>query len=216
MKTVMELQTPDLKQIAEAASEIWGWILGLCVAIGSIAGFFRKKVVKVIKAIWNWMKAAALLPKTLADIQAGLTVDGVTLQQRMALIGDELAWLKEVYVMTSAMMRAKLDMSNSALMQFDKRGGFMWGNKTLLMFVGRELPRLIGSNWRNMIAIPDREIVYEGWQNSVKDGTDFETRFRLLTDGAEQWVRFETVCNKDDLGNVVGFFGKIRSDEDPR
>ena len=213
----MEPQLPEPSWIIESASAWWKQIVAFFGAVGAVYAFYRKYLKGKYGKIMAWISAAAAAPLAIVEIKKELEFEaGVSLRQKLIIIGDDLARLGQILSNEIANRRAALQHVETPLYEFDLNGRFVWGNDALLETADCELADVLGNNWRNCIAGPDRPSVLEAWAMAVKDGTDFRTKFRLATDGNEQWVLFSVICNKDSVGNVLGWIGKLRKIADPR
>lgn len=213
----METPNTPMNDLIGKISEYWGYIVGGITASGAAYGFYRKYLKGKYKAFKTWCEAVVKAPVALAAIKAELEYEsGITIRQKLELIGDDIAKLGHIVSNEIANRRAALQAVETPLFEFDINGKFVWANDSLLEVTESETSDVLGNNWRNFIAGPDRSAVLEGWQMAVKDGSDFKAKFRLGTDGMEQWVLFSVVCNKDVKGNVLGWIGKLRKIDDPR
>lgn len=213
----MEAPNPGATDLIAKLSEYWGYIVAIFVGLGSAYTFYRRR----LKGKWGrfrqWSTAVINAPLAIAEIKEELEYEaGITVRQRLATMGDDLAKLGRILSNEIANRRAALQAVETPLFEFDINGQFVWGNDSLLELTEAEIADVRGNNWRNIIAGPDRATVVEGWHMAVEDGSDYKAKFRLGTDGAEQWVLFSVACNKDVQGNVLGWIGKLRRINDPR
>ena len=209
-----EQQTPEL---AELIGKYWGYIVGFFSALGLIYGAWRRYVKKRISGARTWWKDAVALPTTLLEIKNELQFEnGMSLRQRVIRIGEDLMELRRVVASETAARRSLLQTIDSPMFECNERGQLLWANQDFLRVTQKNISQILGSNWRNIIALPDREEFIEGWHRAITEGTDFSTKFRLSLPDGEEWMFFEVVCNKDDLGNVISYLGRMRPAKDPR
>jgi len=202
------------------------WLVKLGEYAGAIGG-----VLAVAASVWAylklvrgkgriflaWCRNAVNTPTAVAKILTELQFEnGMTLRDRLLVIDDNMSGLRRMIQFETASRRAILQTVPMAMFEADKDGRFLWANTVFLDTADCSLSEIAGNNWRNIIAGPDREEVFDGWMDAVRDGTDFKAKFRLATDASEQWVRFHAICNKDELGNILGYGGKIVEIADPR
>ena len=210
------MDTPG-SALIETLSEYWGYIVGLVVGLGSLFAFYRKYLRGVPKGAAVWLKAAARLPVTLEKIQAELRFEnGIGLREKLTGYDENMAGFRRMLASETANRRMTWQYINTPIFEADKNGKFLWANTSYLEMTECDLPDIAGHNWRNSIAGPDRTDVVDQWAVAVNDGTDCKIKYRLVTENNEQWVSFHAICNKDDLGNVLGFVGRIKPTDDPR
>lgn len=213
----MEDPTTSPNDIIAKISEYWGYIVGGVTALGAAYGFYHRYLKGKFTAFRAWLGAVINAPMALEALRAELEFEtGITIRQKLESIGDDIAKLGHIVSNEIANRRAALQAVETPLFEFDINGKFVWANDSLLEVTESESSDVLGNNWRNFIAGPDRPSVLDGWQMAVRDGADYKAKFRLGTDGMEQWVLFSVVCNKDVKGNVLGWIGKLRKIDDPR
>lgn len=216
-QAVMPMETGLIQQIVDDVSRWWGYAVGFMTAIGTMLVFVRKHILAICRAFIAWWQAAIMLPQTIALIQKELqTPNGMPLSQMVHSLGDDLRGLRHLLAAETAARRAGLQLVPVPIFECDRYGHFLWANNAMLDLADMEINHLLGGNWRNIVAGPDREQVMMGWQRAIEDGTDYTVKFRLSRDGDEVWVRFQAFCQKDELGNVLGFNGQVKETADPR
>lgn len=214
---VMALETPELPTIADLIARYWGHLAAVSAALATIYAAWRKYVRGRIRPLYIWLREVASLPLTLVEIKNELQFEnGVSLRQKLTMIGEDLTQLKRIISMETAARRSHLQLAETPMFECNDHGQFLWANDVLLKTVQKSLPQILGSNWKNIIALPDREEFFEAWTHAVAEAIDFSTKFRLTTPDGEQWMFFDAVCIKDDLGNVLSYLGKMKEVQDPR
>ncbi len=214
---IATMDTPTGPNWLQFINEYWKEATLFFAAVGAIWGY-----IKLVHGKWQaiklWFKNAAAAPNAILEIRKELEFEpGLTVRQRLATIGDDINHIRQVVSNEIANRRAALQHVETPLFEFDLKGHFVWANDALLEMVAADIEQVRINNWRNIIAGPDRVQVIEGWSQAVADGTDYRTKFRLaIADGAESWVIFSVLCNKDDSGNILGWIGKMRKISDPR
>jgi len=208
------MDTPTGPNWLQFLNDYWKEAVAFFAALGAIWGY-----IKLIHGKWQniklWFKNAADAPKAILDIRKELTLDAnLSLRQAVINLGGDLQKLASLLNAETTWRRAILDSLHVPIFEADKDGRFMWANSVLLDATDFEMHQVMGNNWRNFIADPDRRTIIDGWATAVQDATDFRGNFRLS--GTNQWMLFDAVCNKDTFGNVLGFVGKLRKIEDPR
>lgn len=218
MHRAMTMETPEVNTLTETIGEYWGYIVAVFGALAAIIAFVRKYVIKQIRGISKWTAAAIALPTTLDDIRTQLQFEnGMRLQDWIKRADENMSGIKRLIAYETTARRAIWQSLDMAIFEASADGKFLWVNDAFLEFTGRIIGQITGNNWRNCIVTPDREDSIEEFARCVRDGTDCRMKFRMNTsDDTETWVLFDAVCNKDDLGNVLGFVGKLRETRDPR
>lgn len=209
-------ETSLIASLAKGIGEWWGYLVAVVGALGIAFTYF-----KIARGKWtafcSWCKNAAAAPNVIASIQADLQFEGgMSLRDRILTIDENMVGLRRLIAFETASRRAALQTLSVPMFEADKDGKFLWANSALLELADCDLSDLTGSNWRNIIAGPDRDNAFDGWADAISDGTDYKAKFRLALDHGDKWVRMHAICNKDDLGNILGFGGKIVEIPDPR
>ena len=184
------------------------------LAIHKVAGI---PIGAVIRSVAVWMKAAVNLPVVLADIQTQLRMkSGEGLTVWADRIDQNIFGMRQLMTSETALRRASMQHLDVAIYEAGADGHWFWANNQFL-FEGRcKLDEIRGENWANLIAMPDRERIVDGWEDAVQRGTNFKAKFRLNTDEVpERWMAFDTTCNKDESGQTLGFLGYMREIKDP-
>lgn len=216
----METETPFIRELAAKVSEYWGYVLGLAGALAAVYAFYRK----YIKTNFGkdgklrvWCRNVVQAPTIIVGLQQQLTfANGMTLQEWTTATTDDMRGIRQMIAFEVISRRNLWDTLKDPLFEASESGKFRWANKAYLAMTGCEMKDVLGHNWRNVIAGPDREEVIDGWEMAVRDGTDFKTKFRLALDNSEKWVRIHVICNRDSFDQVLGFTGRIWEIADPR
>ncbi len=65
-----------------------------------------------------------------------------------------------------------------------------------------------GSGWMNYVHPADRELATAYWQRRVESGANYEAEYRLRSkEGTYRWFRARAVPIRDDLENIVRWYG---------
>lgn len=210
------METPTPPDIFATIGEYWKQITAVFVALGAAYTFYRKYLRGKYTKIKAWCKGAFQLPLTLEGIKTELEYEhGISLRQQIMRMSGDVKSLGQILSNEIANRRSALQFATTPLLEFDINGKFVWANEALLELVECELPDVLGNNWRNVISGQHRNSVMQGWNSAVLDGTNYKTKFKLVTEAAECWVLFNVACNKDADGNVLGWLGKLRVIDDP-
>lgn len=202
------METPPDYTLIELFKQYWAAILFFAGVLGTILAFVKKVRTPVFYA-FRWVRAAARLPLVLEGLERdNVLPDGVKVR-------DRLLDLSRMHISQVRWRRSMVDTLESPVFEADKDGNFVWANEALLSLTDLEIPQLVGKNWRNFIAGPDRRRIVDGWEAAVKDCSDFRDNFRMATARGEQWAIFNATCNKDDHGSVIDFVGKIKLIDGP-
>lgn len=206
-------QTPDLLSVL---AEYWKFITAIAGGLTATVLFYRKYCRGKYTKIKNWCSSAVQLPITIESIRQELEYEhGISLRQQIALMSGDVKSLGQILSNEIANRRSALQFATTPLLEFDINGKFVWANEALLELTECELPDVLGNNWRNFVSGQHRNSVMQGWSSAVLDGTNYKTKFKLVTEAVECWVLFNVACNKDAEGNVLGWLGKLRVIDDP-
>jgi len=218
MNRTMAMETPELKTLADILGEYWGYLVSGITAIGVAWAFYRRYVRGKYTKAKEFVSLAVNAPYAIVAIQNELQFEnGVSLRDRLITLGEDVVGLRRMMMSETANRRMTLALVETPIFECNKDGSFLWANPALLKMANRGLHQMVGDNWRNSVATPDRDRIVDEFERAVDDGTDCRLKFRLTTgDDTEEWVVLDAICNKDDLGNVLGFIGNIRLIRDPR
>jgi PAS domain S-box-containing protein len=188
----------------------WPWIAGFITALGGFWGYV-KYCHKQVKACRKWIGRFFDLPNSIARIEKQISIEGGgTVVEEITHLRANLDSLRAHIATETAARRAIMQCDDDAFFEANMKGQILWANSAFLAMLGRKLEQIMGYNWRNSIHGHYREGVIANWASSVRDGTDFSDRFRVIRpDESVVSVRCEAYCNKDDLGNVLGWVGKM-------
>jgi PAS domain S-box-containing protein len=210
-KDIMLEPTPETtpKLIATLA-EYYGYVLLFLGGLGAIGGYL-KFCHKRLKAAQRWCGRFLDAPNVVARLEAQMKVEsGKTLIEEITWLRSSLDSIRAHVATETAARRAIMQCDEDAFFEANMKGAVLWANTAFLVMTGRKLEQITGFNWRNAIHGHYREAVVENWMSSVRDGTDFSDRFRVIRpDESVVSVRCEAYCNKDELGNVLGWVGKM-------
>lgn len=212
----METPTP-VQNVAAMLAEYWGYLLSFLGGLTAMFVFYHKYCKGKYTALKAWGAAFVAAPNAIKEMRDELSLDGgLTFRQWAALIDDDLKGVRRIVAFETISRRYMWDSIDAPIFEAAIDGKFLWANRAYLKTTECEMKAILGHNWRNVVAGPDRDELIDGWEMAVRDGTDYKAKFRLATDNSEKWVRFSVICNKDDLGNVLGFTGKLWEIPDPR
>lgn len=202
--------------IAEHWGKITSVVGAICSAIfTALLWLYRRASKQTGVSAWTWFKSFIHAPIAIMELQRQLTfANNVSLDQRFANIENDHAFFRQWLANETANRRMLLQNVRQSIMEFAATGECSWANADALNRCGITIGRILGRNWLNCVAVPDRERVREEWDASIEDGTDCRVKFRLFNSGS--WVEFTAQCNKDALGQVVGYMAEIVETPDPR
>lgn len=207
---------PQLPDWLVILGEYWKLIVGVVTGAGITFAFYHKYCRGKLARFRAWKTAFIMLPVTLDEIKAELQFGpDVSIKQKLGSISSDILSLGQIISNEIANRRSALQFATTPLFEFDINGKLVWANDALLEMTECELHEVLGSNWRNIISGQHRTSVMTGWTSAVVDGTNYRTKFKLVTEAIECWVVFNVACNKDHEGNVLGWLGKLRKIEDP-
>src|SRR6266481_4074535 len=144
-------------------------------------------------------------------------------QHQVSVTGnDELAHLGQVFNDTARRLRdlyASLQSSEDRLRPvIDTIPAHAWSarpdgsvdfiNQRFLEFTGRSMHDLLGRGWESLVH-PDDLASYVGeWQGAVATGEPMESEARVRrADGDYRWLLIRNVPLRDELGNIVKWYG---------
>jgi PAS domain S-box-containing protein len=144
-------------------------------------------------------------------------------QHQVTVTGeDELAHLGQVFNDTARRLRdlyATLQSSEDRLrLVIDTIPAYAWSarpdgwvdfiNRRFLEFTGRSIEDILGRGWGSVVH-PDDLMRYVGdWQAAVATGEPMESEARVRRmDGDYRWLLIRNVPLRDELGNIVNWYG---------
>lgn len=105
-------------------------------------------------------------------------------------VRETIADLETAVEITTATVRATLDMQEVGVFHTDSHGQTTWVNGCYLRWTGRQMAEVMGYGWMNCIAEDERDDVREAWDGAVAERREFDMRYNLLTfDGGTFPVR---------------------------
>jgi len=144
-------------------------------------------------------------------------------QHQVAISGeDELAHLGQVFNDSARRLRdfyATLQSSEDRLRRvIDTIPAHAWStlpdgsvdfiNQRLLEFTGRSLENLLGWGWGSVVHIDDLTRYVNQWHAAVAAGEPMESEARVRrADGDYRWLLIRNVPLRDELGNIVNWYG---------
>lgn len=92
----------------------------------------------------------------------------------------------------------------------DKDGRCIWASEAYATLVGLAAVSLEGQGWKRTIHQEDRNKVLLEWTRSVKDGSAFFMKYRIVTPaGKSACVIADADAVRDESGVIVAYVGKI-------
>jgi PAS domain S-box-containing protein len=144
-------------------------------------------------------------------------------QHQVSITGtDELAHLGHVFNDTARHLRelyASLLSSEDRLRRvIDTIPAHAWSalpdgsvdfvNKRFLEFAGRSREDLLGWGWSSVVHPDDLPRFVDQWHTAVATGQPVESQARVLrADGEYRWLLIRNVPLRDELGNIVNWYG---------
>lgn len=107
-----------------------------------------------------------------------------------------------------------LQESADAIFVTDGRGHCTWVNDTYTKWTGLSLEQSLGRGWHEAIALKDRELVYNEWEDAIKSKANFTGHY-WWTDGVREFpVRCRTKLTIDHKGKMAGAIGIVKRLDD--
>src|SRR5216683_781036 len=144
-------------------------------------------------------------------------------QHQVSVTGkDELAHLGQVFNDTARRLRdlyATLQSSEDRLrLVIDTIPAHAWSarpdgsvdfiNQRFLEFTGRSMEDMLGWGWGSLVHPDDLPGYVSGWQAAVATGEPMEGEVRVRrVDGEYRWLLIRNVPLRDELGNIVNWYG---------
>jgi PAS domain-containing protein len=200
--------TPEPTSLLKTLQEYWGYVVFFAGVLLSIVAAVRKLRAPFVY-LGRWFWAAVRLPLTLQKVEDAIRLPGnKTVNQAYAdlssVIANEVNWRRNL-----------LDADDRMIFEADKDGKFLWANETALVSLDLEIGEVTDDNWRNFVIGPDRPAVVTGWREAVRDCSHYRTNCRITTREGERWAVMNATCNKDTLGNVLGYMVRFRTIDNP-
>src|SRR5713101_5070773 len=153
-------------------------------------------------------------------------------QHQVSLNGkDELAHLGQVFNDTARRLRdlyATLQRSEDRLrLVIDTIPAHAWSarpdgsvdfiNQRFLEFTGRSMEEMLGWGWGSLVHTDDLSRYIGEWQAAVATGEPMENEARVRrTDGDYRWLLIRNMPLRDELGNIVKWYGTAIDIEERR
>src|SRR6266481_7973707 len=144
-------------------------------------------------------------------------------QHQVSVTGkDELAHLGQVFNDTARRLRdlyATLQRSEDRLrLVIDTIPAHAWSarpdgsvdfiNQRFLEFTGRSMEEMLGWGWGSLVHTDDLSRYIGEWQSAVATGEPMESEARVRrTDGDYRWLLIRNMPLRDELGNIVKWYG---------
>jgi PAS domain S-box-containing protein len=144
-------------------------------------------------------------------------------QHQVSVIGnDELAHVGRVFNDTARRLRdlyATLQSSEDRLrLVIDTIPAHAWSarpdgsvdfiNRRFLEFTGRSMEDMLGLGWGSAVHPDDATRYAQDWQAAVATGESMESEARVRRkDGEYRWLLIRNVPLRDELGNIVSWYG---------
>ncbi|MBY0518323.1 MAG: PAS domain-containing protein, partial [Bacteriovoracaceae bacterium] len=99
----------------------------------------------------------------------------------------------------------------------DLKGNYLWVNQSWMDKTGISEKEAAGQGWQKAIHPEDRLAVYQEWEDSIRDGREFDLTFRIINTAYQMiksskeilWVHTKTTYLKDDEGNITSILGSM-------
>src|SRR6266446_434532 len=144
-------------------------------------------------------------------------------QHKVSVTGkDELAYLGRVFNDTARRLQdlyATLQQSEDRLrLVIDTIPAHVWStrpdgsvdfiNQRFLEFTGRSMEDMLGWDWGSLVHTDDLTRYIGEWQSAVATGEPMESEARVRrTDGDYRWLLIRNMPLRDELGNIVKWYG---------
>lgn len=102
-----------------------------------------------------------------------------------------------------------LDNRNEPIFEADEKGNFTWVNEAFVKLTKRSCYDLMGTKWKNIIAEPNRDIVYNHWDNAIKEKRNFEETI-LITDRKGKNFSAKCIASIQEDGKYMGSFCNLK------
>ena len=124
------------------------------------------------------------------------------------------AWNTRRHALVLEVNQKKLEtmaeMSPVGILHADHQGMIQFRNQRGVEIVGMDLTNRLPLDYLEAIHEEDRFRVRREWLTSIKEGSQFESRFRFQhPDGTTRWVMGQAVPEHDDKGRVVAYVGTL-------
>jgi len=102
------------------------------------------------------------------------------------------------------------EVSPAGIWTTDADGNNTFASKRWSEITGITRENAYGSGWVKGVHPNDRDVVFQGWVRSAKEGMPYTSEFRFVhPDGAVVWVFCQAIARVDDTGKIVGWVGTI-------
>lgn len=103
-----------------------------------------------------------------------------------------------------------LQESPDAVFVTDGNGNCTWVNDTYTRWTGLGIDSALGRGWHSAIAMKDRQLVYDEWEDAINSKSNFTGQY-WWTDGVHEFpVRCRTKLTIDSKGRLAGAIGIVK------
>jgi PAS domain S-box-containing protein len=128
----------------------------------------------------------------------------------MSLDIDDLYKTKEVIREHEAQLNWLTDAVPGFLWSTDAAGSIQYVNKRAEAYTGRSLHELTSNGWFDLVHPDDYATVAEKWDQSMKNGTTYDTVHRLrAADGSYRWFQCRANAMRNARGDITNWYGLL-------
>lgn len=124
---------------------------------------------------------------------------------------------KKLLAKNEAHYRALSDTSPHGVFAADVTGACTYTNFRWQIIFGVTIEQSLGAGWLDQVHPLDRELVYDEWQRSISDHTEFDLEFRIRhRDGTIRYLHGKSRPIRDTNDNITSIVGSIEDITDRR
>lgn len=117
---------------------------------------------------------------------------------------------EQVLAQSEALFRTLAQVAPVGIFRTDAQGRNTYVNIQYCQIAGRFPKSALGSGWSEAIHPDDRQLVFERWNESVKNNTPFMSEHRFLhPDGKVVWAVVQSRAEMTPDGEILGYVGTV-------
>jgi len=170
----------DLKAFFHFAASINSTLVALCAIAGHLFVLYKK------------LKPYTTITDDIVKIRQELTSNGgKSLKDCVKKIHADVQANTDLTKTIMCRQRWILDNRNEPIFEADENGNFTWVNEAFIRLTKRSCNDLLNNKWKNIIIESQRDMMFEHWDNAIKEKRNFEETIHITNKKGE---RFSTMC----------------------
>jgi PAS domain S-box-containing protein len=172
------------------------------VTLVAISGF--------MVVFYNKIKPYTTITDDISKIKAELTSNsGKSLKDLVKKIEVDVESNTNLTKTIMCRQRWILDNRNEPIFEVDEKGNFTWVNEAFIRLTKRSCNDLLNNKWKNIIIESQRDIVFEHWNNAIKEKRNFEETIQITNKKGEKFSLMCIASIQED-GKYIGCLTDIK------